>query len=167
MASRNDSQQEVFDPRAVIFHEPDPDKPVLREQPKPQRTSEQPEPKRRRVLDPDILSAKLTNNTQWRLTLYCRISGYGVKDAVVKAATGFLGLGPYPTPFRLEVVRSYHGKVPFVAHERRKGISVRLDPELAERIRRDAADMQESESAWTELALTAFFNHMRLPSREE
>lgn len=153
----------------VLFLPPDPDGPTAKKETPHDRKA------RARSITPEVLSAKISSNTQWRLTLYCRITGYGVKDAVTKAAMGRLGIGLYPPPLRKDAIKPAVDEVAFVQHARKPTISVQMrDPDLMRQIRQDVDqlnqgvgddDDQVTMSSWTSDALDAFFNHLRLPSR--
>lgn len=169
MAPRTNGLQESFLPEA-IFHEPG----SVQEHSLrfatfggagSVRKARRPAPKRRRTIRHVPLSAKLDDDTNWRLTLYCGLTGYGVKDAVMTAANGFLSLGPYPKRLNPKSVREQAEATPFVQHDRRQTISIRVDPAFLEAIEQDADEMQISESAWVELALKKLFDHVRLPSK--
>ncbi|MEU1883489.1 hypothetical protein ABZ470_39800 [Streptosporangium sp. NPDC020072] len=120
-------------------------------------------PKRRRTVKLKVLSAKVDDETDWHLTLYFTLTGYGVKDAIVHAATGYLSMGPYPKRLNLQEVRTLASTVPFLRDQYKKPISVQVDPAFLELVEQSAAEEQVSKSAWVESALKAMFSHLRLP----
>ncbi|WP_336214500.1 hypothetical protein [Nonomuraea sp. LPB2021202275-12-8] len=178
----------------VLFHEPNPEeagltlaqaaqasprKPAARKaraatSDKAVGTTPQDRKVRARKIEHEVLSAVISFDTQWRLSLYCKITAYGVKDAVTKAAMGRLGIGLYPRPLRADVIRAAVKDTPFVEGDTTPRISVQMrDPDLMEQIRQDVAglnsglgedDREFTMSSWTADALVAFFNHLRLPS---
>jgi hypothetical protein len=171
----------------VLFHEPDPNEAGLSlaeatkapgKKSAAQKTTAAKTPHERKVRSRKVgyetLSSVISFDTQWRLSLYCAITGYGVKDAVTKAAMGRLGIGLYPKPLRASQINAVIDDVPYVEGDTKPRISVQMrDPDLMEQIKRDIAalnsdldgdDREVTPSSWTADALVAFFNHLRLPS---
>ncbi|MEV4806833.1 hypothetical protein AB0K18_43135 [Nonomuraea sp. NPDC049421] len=174
----------------VLFHEPDPTEaglslaqatkspgstPASRTPSAASAKTPHERKKRARKVGHETLSSVISFDTQWRLSLYCAITGYGVKDAVTKAAMGRLGIGLYPKPLRASQINAVIDDVPYVEGDTTPRISVQMrDPDLMDQIRRDIEDLngdldddarQVTMSSWTADALDAFFNHLRLPSR--
>ncbi|MFG1879788.1 hypothetical protein ACGFIV_33630 [Sphaerisporangium sp. NPDC049003] len=118
----------------------------------PEDQTKRPIRARRRTTQPAVQSSKIGDDTNHRLTVYCAITKCGVKDAVVAAASFYLGLVPAPQPLPLDGFPQLPDEV---THQLRV-ISVRIEPSLKKQIADAADELSLTSSAWVDQALTEF-----------